>query len=406
MGFNNAGIFSEDPEANPGFFDAHKVFVPYLSGDAHFGTRTEAYTFPSDPAHPEQPRGAYFFSGHLILENIIHVLRNNVTFTANGGGIGAASDVLLTGCSAGGAGVRGNADWLLDTLPATVNVRAAPTAGISLASTAWLNFQDGVSGGFPVPTPEHVPSPLESWRPYGIVTCVESSLADGLTEEEAVDSCASNEALVTSMRTPTLWLVPQFDTHPIQNQYINESDFNVGSDSQTMIGQMYLEQWGRESRRFLFDHTQNVFSPSCLDHCGLNLMGGSDMPRIDGATSLSTVTDWFFGHNLLPHKLIEGMTEDGNDQQPNDGLPFNPTCRNLLGESLIGDDAVDDIADDCSDACGTIFARCVAQLEGTGASATFAFDRCRRGIDQQHRIFAASCEAGCAATDAMLATIG
>ena len=150
-GFTDAGLFGEDAAINPGFWDAHKVYVPYVSGDAHLGTRTAAFTFPDDPEWGTVPSqtGAqpeFFFSGHLNTVHIVAELTTNATFLANGGGIGQATDVLLTGCSAGGYGARGNSDWLRDTLPATTNFRAAPVASLNMGSQTFMNFEAGVQG--------------------------------------------------------------------------------------------------------------------------------------------------------------------------------------------------------------------------------------------------------------------
>lgn len=344
--FGDGGLFGEDPLVNPGFWDAHKVFVPYLSGDVHLGTRTDPYTFPDDPdwgtlagqdAAASQPE--FYFSGHLNFVHIIDQLTTNATFTANGGGIGQATDVLLTGCSAGGFGARGNADWLYDTLPATTNFRAAPAAGLTTGSQTFANFEAGVPGGYPLPLPAHVPAPATVWQLYVDPVCIANNRADR-TEEEAAAFCMSNEGFISSIRTPTLWISPQFDTYPLTHQYSNASDrddFTFSSDDYaTAIGQEYLAQWGRESRRLLFDNAEFVYAPSCLDHCGVTPLKGSGGPGIGGHSSLDVINDWFFGHDLLSHKVIEGMSPDGVDQHPNDGLPFNPTCANLDGDSLIG----------------------------------------------------------------------
>lgn len=70
------------------------------------------------------------------------------------------------------------------------------------------------------------------------------------------------------------------------------------------------------------------------------------------------------------------------------------------------DDDDSDGDEDCSADCAIKFVQCFDHLEAMGSSsAARSFDKCRRGIDVQHRVFAASCAAGCAATDAMLAVL-
>ena len=182
------------------------------------------------------------------------------------------------------------------------------------------------------------------------------------------------------------------------------SDFHTQNSS----GQQYLAQWGQESRELLFDNAKFVFASSCLDHCGSSLLTGDAGPLIGGHSSLDVLNDWFFGHNLLPHKLIEGMSPGGVDQQPNSALPFNPTCRNLVDGSLIGGGDDDEgVAADCSDACAAKFVQCFDQVaeRNVGWPARRSFDQCRRRMDGQHNFFAESCEAGCVVTDTMLSVL-
>jgi hypothetical protein len=338
------GIFGENPNSNPGFWDAHKVYVPYLSGDLFLGTRIEPYTFPPDPdwgTRDNEPTNApqpeFYFSGHLHLEHIVTELSTNATFTETGGGLDNATDVLLTGCSAGGYGVRYNADWLLDTLPAGANVRAAPAAALGYKpDTAWLNAQAGVEGGFPImlPRPDGVPDGPTLWsryaNPASLAACLDS--VEDRTEDEAQTFCISNLGQIASLRTPTMFLTNQFDTRPIMFQYANESDF-AESDTSTLAGQQYLAYWGTETRRFLIDHVQYAFAPSCFDHCNLTPL--SRGPSVDGAQALDIINDWFHGHNMISHKMIEGVGTDGVDRHPNNGLPSNPDC--LLSDNLLGD---------------------------------------------------------------------
>ena len=109
-------IYSTSSTENPDFYDGHHVFVPYCGGDVHSGTRTTN----TDPT-----TWGFYFSGHLIITNIIEYLIKNY-------GMYKAENVLLSGCSAGGIGTFGNTDWIYDKLTSynsKINYKAAPIAG-------------------------------------------------------------------------------------------------------------------------------------------------------------------------------------------------------------------------------------------------------------------------------------
>jgi hypothetical protein len=126
-----------DPATNPGFAAWNHVQLPYCSQDLHMGTRTatSADTF------------GLYFSGH-------HVLNATLAALEAAHGLGAATDVLLTGDSAGGIGVWPHLDWLAARYP-RARVVGAPVAGFYFYS-------------FPYLGPNHTHSVLASFSPEGV----------------------------------------------------------------------------------------------------------------------------------------------------------------------------------------------------------------------------------------------
>ena len=98
-----------DQASNPDFFDAHRVFVAYCSGDSHSGTQSNI----------SSATWGLWFSGHANFKAIIEDLRAQQ-------GMDAATDVLLTGSSAGAIGTFTNIDPLVAQLGPSVQVKAAP----------------------------------------------------------------------------------------------------------------------------------------------------------------------------------------------------------------------------------------------------------------------------------------
>ena len=90
--------------------------MPYRSQDLHSGTREEATAETWD----------LFFAGHLIIESILDELDHM--------GLEKATDIILTGVSAGGLGTYMNIDYIKDRYP-NARVTAATIAGYYFYAT-------------------------------------------------------------------------------------------------------------------------------------------------------------------------------------------------------------------------------------------------------------------------------
>jgi hypothetical protein len=112
-----AGIFDRANPANP-VRDWNIVYVPYCSGDGHGGTKSGKTDVPGGPM-------AQYFSGQLNLEKFLG--RVAPTFRD-------ATDVLLTGLSAGGFGVLQNLVLVQRAFP-WLKVRYVNDSGPPLSQT-------------------------------------------------------------------------------------------------------------------------------------------------------------------------------------------------------------------------------------------------------------------------------
>lgn len=107
---SKTGVLNESCDENPDFCEATTVYVPYCTGDVHIGTLTAS-----------NDTWGYTFDGYHNFVAIIDALIADH-------GLGQATQVLLTGGSAGGIGVFHHVDYLADRLPFAI-VKGAPTAG-------------------------------------------------------------------------------------------------------------------------------------------------------------------------------------------------------------------------------------------------------------------------------------
>ena len=111
--FDEGEYYASGLPGNP-FASWNRVDIPYCSQDLFSGTResTSPDTF------------GLYFSGHLIFESILQTLKDQYA-------LDAATEVILTGVSAGGIGAWLNTNSLVTSfVPAGCRVTIAPIAGM------------------------------------------------------------------------------------------------------------------------------------------------------------------------------------------------------------------------------------------------------------------------------------
>lgn len=105
MSTNNApeaihftGILNNDPSVNPAFHNYNQVLVLYTTSDNWYGN-----------IGASQETAGYHFRGKQVIISVVDSLKDL--------GLEEASNVVLAGTSAGGAGVKQNLDFVADRLP-------------------------------------------------------------------------------------------------------------------------------------------------------------------------------------------------------------------------------------------------------------------------------------------------
>ena len=104
------GYFSNDPAQNPQMWNWTKIYLPYCDGGSQTGDVAAPIPIPGhDPI---------FFRGHRILRAVQSALMQTW-------GLGAATDVVISGCSAGGLSVFLHADYVRAQLPPSLRFTAS-----------------------------------------------------------------------------------------------------------------------------------------------------------------------------------------------------------------------------------------------------------------------------------------
>ena len=117
------GLYSQSCRDNPGFCEFNFVYVGYCDGNSFSGDRTE----------PIVVDGTHLWSrGHRIVDAVIDTLYEQY-------GLGAAENLLVSGCSAGGLAAYLHADYVNERVralaPGLMRVKAAPVSGFFLDHT-------------------------------------------------------------------------------------------------------------------------------------------------------------------------------------------------------------------------------------------------------------------------------
>jgi len=111
------GLLSDDCNVNPDFCQFNRVFLPYCDGDSFSGNRDDPLVYNGDKV---------WFRGLKNLDAAMRDLYDNKNLSY-------ASNVLLTGCSAGGLATYLHTDYVHRWMPPTVQkYKAASISGYFL----------------------------------------------------------------------------------------------------------------------------------------------------------------------------------------------------------------------------------------------------------------------------------
>ena len=251
MGFHG-GYLSDDPAQNPLMANWTKVYVKYCDGSSQ--------TSNVDAPVPVGPF-IIFYRGHRILKAV----QDYLTTTA----LANATEVVISGCSAGGLSTYLHADSWRAALPPTVRVTALPDSGFFLA------YNRSATG-----------------YNYGslmrlIVQQMNSSLPKNCLAANPHDpaSCIFAETISSTLETPTFALQGKYDAWQIE-----------GGDAKLPLNDTVdINAWGamlsaRMNTTLLSQPQHGAFLDSCLHHCG-----GFDAFHVDGYTQATAHAAWYAG---------------------------------------------------------------------------------------------------------------
>jgi hypothetical protein len=248
------GMLSSNPGEDPDFYDASTVRIAYCSSDDWSGNKaaTGSFNVADD--------STWNFQGHAILKAVLADL------TANHG-LNQASEVMLTGESAGGLGVYVNANTV---------------AGLVPKSARYVVYSDAAFGNLvynfsPSAAPPNYDDPTQTsnqqaekgagialWNGTGDAAC-----AAAATTPTAQLGCYSAQQLLGvggTLTLPVLVSEAQQDTAQLGTAGIPQSALGTGNF--TAAEQGYVSYFAASMRSGLATPNANVsiFSPDVLVH--------------------------------------------------------------------------------------------------------------------------------------------
>ena len=281
-----AGYLSvDDPVANPRLRTFNRVFIPYCSQDLWTGQRkiNSSQTF------------GYYFAGHLILEGVLDALDKH--------GLRAATQIILTGESAGGIGVWPNVDWLAQRYN-SARVVAAPIAGFYFFA-------------YPYDGPGHTSSSLADFRKEAWPAHYE--LWDSFVDEDCKAALGEPGYCILANNS-----FPFVSSHA----FIMEAQSDkvvLGAHDWVPTGQD--PDWSDEVKAYMSDWHHNmtvalapsmdpaspngVFNPACFIHTSFN----TKSPLLGGQNFIDAFSAWLYADAGVQTKL-----------QDTCGILCNPSC--------------------------------------------------------------------------------
>ena len=291
-----------DCDVSPTFCNANKVYMKYCDGDSFSGARDEPMVVEGGAVSP------IYFRGHAILMETLETLVSNTTF-----GMGTATELVLSGCSAGGLATYLHVDlvgeWAEAKLPKLEKYGAIPVSGFFLEHAT-------VTG------PEHAVYPNQMAKVFEMANASRGVDQGCIAHYKAADPsllwrCNFAHGSYAFTDRPVFSLDSSFDSWQSSNVFISPyydadtAGFNDCADSlqcdATQAFAVNAYQGDFVTQLTAWSNTlasgasgkNGAFIYQCFTHCAGSDDGCFKGFTIDGVTMAGAVDQWW-GETLAP----------------------------------------------------------------------------------------------------------
>lgn len=279
-GHGGFSMFSRDAVLNPLFHNWNYVYLPYCDGGSFTGDNSIKYSRFVPPYW-----SMLHFRGKRIRQAVVDHLRQTA-------GLGAATDVVISGASAGGLATFLHVDWYADQLPGA-KLRGMPDSG-------WF-----LNGHYARDRKTDYEARMTSM--YRMINAT-AGLNQNCVAKRA-EKCLFAVYAIEFIRTPMFVINSKFDASMADGTYIwNDSDQDQATFKWTNYASVNLfgDRITNMTKAIVASQTPKhaVFLDSCYRHCG------------QYSTQLS---GYGFG-DLSPPIAMKLWYDGGNSALPNGGF--------------------------------------------------------------------------------------
>jgi hypothetical protein len=285
-------LASDDQNSNPDFYQWNHVFNPYCSQDLHSGQRKEA----------DDSTFGLYFSGHNILVSILDDLDRYANLTH-------ATEIILSGVSAGGLGMWMNVDYIRQRYP------LAKVTGVSIAGYYfYATYYDGpdatAPGGMADFRESAWPATYELYQAYvnkdcekangggyGAPSCMIANVSHPYVKSRVFAVQSQTDQVVLTGHD--CWPEDYMDDEP-EKEFMKEWHNNMTIALDPLMD-IYDTQWG-------------VFAAACYTHTNFN----HENPKVNGLSYVDAFHNFYYSRvNTDPS--IYKVSDDCGEM-------CNPTC--------------------------------------------------------------------------------
>jgi O-palmitoleoyl-L-serine hydrolase len=309
------GFFCNDnPSENKDWATSNHVHIPYCSGDLHSGTRTVA----NDDSY------GLYFTGHYVFEAVINDLLANYQLSN-------ATDVILSGDSAGGIGVWMNIDYLQERLIAinpTIRVVGAPIAGFYFYAELPYTGPDHTSSSLANFSEVGIQEAYYLWQSYVDQTCL---LAKTTTNDPY--ACIFSAYSFPYISTDTFVIEAQTDQVVLElHDWIPNAPTLCNNPEL-----QYIAHWKNEMLQFfrgyqLINDTSNTshhgaFLPACYTHTGFSATSPLITYQNQSYNYYEAFGNWYY-HRSIAYQLYDlcALIPDPSTINAKNSIFCNPSC--------------------------------------------------------------------------------
>lgn len=258
------GYFDTNPASNPQMYNWNAVYLKYCDGNSFSGSNSTAQPWGNLTLH---------FRGKHILDGMINDLLNNR-------GLKVATDIVVSGCSAGGLATFLHCDYWRDRVGQTQGHNAAKM--VCMPDSGFFLDYEG--------PPKYHSGMIWAFRAQNSTSGVNQACISAHQRTGDTQMCMFAEHTAPFVQTPTFPLQSAYDSWQCPN--------DLGSNDPTLIN-----QWGANLTRLVQQNLlipgqgrHSVFLDSCYHHCG---EWGSI--RINGDTQPIAFQKWYEGQQKQPY---------------------------------------------------------------------------------------------------------